>query len=84
MPCAANVRTYMERYRSGHNGADSKSVCAKAHVGTNPTLSAMKASDVNASLAFCVLKQLAGPVVRKSLDGEKDDINLPLPKYIAV
>ena len=29
-----------ERYRSGHNGADSKSVWAQAHVGSNPTLSA--------------------------------------------
>ena len=29
-----------ERYRSGHNGADSKSVCAKAHKGSNPFLSA--------------------------------------------
>ncbi len=31
----------MERYRSGHNGADSKSVCAKAHEGSNPSLSAI-------------------------------------------
>ena len=30
---------YMERYRSGHNGADSKSVCGQPHVGSNPTLS---------------------------------------------
>ena len=30
----------MERSRSGHNGADSKSVCAKAHEGSNPSLSA--------------------------------------------
>ena len=30
----------MERYRSGHNGADSKSVCAQAHEGSNPSLSA--------------------------------------------
>ena len=33
---------FMERYRSGHNGADSKSVCAKAHGGSNPPLSAKK------------------------------------------
>ena len=32
----------MERYRSGHNGADSKSVCANAHEGSNPSLSAIK------------------------------------------
>ena len=31
---------FMERYRSGHNGADSKSVCANAHEGSNPSLSA--------------------------------------------
>ena len=30
----------MERYRRGHNGADSKSVCVKAHKGSNPFLSA--------------------------------------------
>ena len=30
----------MERYRSGHNGADSKSVWRQRHVGSNPTLSA--------------------------------------------
>ena len=27
----------MQRYRSGHNGADSKSVCEQSHVGSNPT-----------------------------------------------
>ncbi len=37
-PVAQNT----ERYRSGHNGADSKSVCAKAHEGSNPSLSAIK------------------------------------------
>ena len=30
----------MQRYRSGHNGADSKSVCAQAHEGSNPSLCA--------------------------------------------
>ena len=33
---------YMETYRSGHNGADSKSVCGQPHVGSNPTVSAKK------------------------------------------
>ena len=32
----------METYRSGHNGADSKSVCRQRHVGSNPTVSAKK------------------------------------------
>ena len=29
---------YMQTYRSGHNGADSKSVCGQPHVGSNPTV----------------------------------------------
>ena len=32
----------MERYRSGHNGADSKSVWEQSHEGSNPSLSARK------------------------------------------
>ena len=32
----------MERYRSGHNGADSKSVWEQSHMGSNPILSAIK------------------------------------------
>ncbi len=35
-----------QRYRSGHNGADSKSVCWKQHEGSNPSLC------VNRSVAF--------------------------------
>lgn len=31
----------MERYRSGHNGAVLKTVRVQAHVGSNPTLSAI-------------------------------------------
>ena len=37
----------MERYRSGHNGADSKSVCAQAHEGSNPSLSAKNKNHPN-------------------------------------
>ena len=33
--------TIMERYRSGHNGAVLKTVRVQAHVGSNPTLSAI-------------------------------------------
>lgn len=36
-----DITGYMQTYRSGHNGADSKSVCAKAHKGSNPFLSAI-------------------------------------------
>ena len=39
-PGATDVEINMETYRSGHNGADSKSVCRKRHVGSNPTVSA--------------------------------------------
>ena len=34
------AKFHTERYRRGHNGADSKSVCVKAHMGSNPILSA--------------------------------------------
>ena len=34
--------SFLERYRSGHNGTDSKSVGGiTSHVGSNPTLSAI-------------------------------------------
>ena len=36
------IKLNTQRYRSGHNGADSKSVCAKAHEGSNPSLCARK------------------------------------------
>ena len=35
-----------ERYRSGHNGAVLKTVWVQAHVGSNPTLSAIKLNKV--------------------------------------
>ena len=49
---------FMDRYRSGHNGTDSKSVVPHGTVGSNPTLSAkMKAPcvSVNALIykGFC-------------------------------
>lgn len=44
---------YMEWYRSGHNGADSKSVVPPGTVGSNPTHSAkIKASKPISLLAF--------------------------------
>ena len=36
----------LERYRSGHNGADSKSDGQQCHVGSNPTLSASSSSSI--------------------------------------
>ncbi len=36
----------METYRSGHNGADSKSVSAFAPAGSNPAVSAIKKESV--------------------------------------
>ena len=41
-----NQKFNTERYRSGHNGADSKSVCAQAHEGSNPSLSAKKQESI--------------------------------------
>ena len=32
----------MQTYRSGHNVADSKSVCGQPHVGSNPTVCVLK------------------------------------------
>ena len=46
--------TIMERYRSGHNGADSKSVCAQAHEGSNPSLSAKARRDANRRSVFAL------------------------------
>ena len=40
----------MERYRSGHNGAVLKTVRVQAHVGSNPTLSAI--------YVFCKFKNI--------------------------
>ena len=37
---ALPLQFYMETYRSGHNGADSKSVCEQSHVSSNLTVSA--------------------------------------------
>ena len=36
--------TYLETYRSGHNGTDSKSVVPHGTVGSNPTVSAMRSA----------------------------------------
>ena len=47
----------MERYRSGHNGADSKSVCAQAHEGSNPSLSAKKREASSFEGASCFLRE---------------------------
>ena len=45
-----------ERYRRGHNGADSKSVCVKAHMGSNPILSATYGVGSNIPTPFSVEK----------------------------
>jgi hypothetical protein len=44
--------TYMETYRSGHNGTDSKSVVPHGTVGSNPTVSATKSSKLKGLLDF--------------------------------
>ena len=37
-----DITSYMQTYRSGHNGADSKSVCGQPHVSSNLTVCASK------------------------------------------
>ena len=44
---------FMERYRSGHNGAVLKTVRAQAHVGSNPTFSAILFRIIY-KLTFCI------------------------------
>ena len=46
----------MERYRSGHNGTDSKSVEPQGSVGSNPTRSAKKSSNHAGLLDFFFAK----------------------------
>ena len=48
----------MERYRSGHNGADSKSVCLNGHAGSNPALSATKSTVIYYGGLFLCHKML--------------------------
>ena len=49
-----------ERYRSGHNGADSKSVCAQAHEGSNPSLSAKARRDAKRRSVFALREYKQG------------------------
>ena len=56
----------METYRSGHNGADSKSVVPSGTVGSNPTVSAniktcIYANNVDAGFLFIIF------VIHKSI-----------------
>lgn len=37
-----DITGYMQTYRSGHNGADSKSVCGQPHVSSNLTVCAKR------------------------------------------
>ena len=45
----------METYRRGRNELDSKSSCPQGHVGSNPTVSAMKAPERLSFGAFFLL-----------------------------
>ncbi len=54
----------MERYRSGHNGTDSKSVVPSGTVGSNPTRSAMSLStDFVGRLLFYSLAETILPKI---------------------
>ena len=64
----------MQRYRSGHNGADSKSVCAKAHEGSNPSLCAKTKSRLSAAFCFAKIRRFAltslrlGDIIKAAAD----------------
>lgn len=51
-----NSPVAVERYRSGHNGADSKSVWEQSHMGSNPILSATYGVGSNIPAPFSVEK----------------------------
>ena len=51
-----------ERYRSGHNGADSKSVWEQSHAGSNPALSARVQWKVSSDGHFPLLSYSGFPV----------------------
>ena len=58
-PRAGSDDRVQERYRSGHNGTDSKSVGGIApHVGSNPTLSAKQKSPASCGV-FCLVEWVA-------------------------
>ena len=61
----------METYRSGHNGADSKSVCEQSHVGSNPTVSAKNPLKYNGfkGFLFCLISQYGGADRRNGAHG---------------
>ena len=40
-----------QRYRSGHNGADSKSVCEQSHEGSNPSLCAIQRTPIKSDFS---------------------------------
>ena len=46
------IQFYMETYRSGHNGADSKSVCEQSHVSSNLTVSAKDNRNLRIAVVF--------------------------------
>ena len=64
------VEIHTEGYRSGHNGADSKTVCEKSHMGSNSILSAKKpvSKHFACRLAFSWISK------RRSVPYVKEDI----------
>ena len=50
-----DITGYMQTYRSGHNGADSKSVWEQSHEGSNPSRCARKRRDTFGCLFLFML-----------------------------
>ncbi len=74
----------LERYRSGHNGADSKSVCEQSHGGSNPPLSANKdytvgvfypKKNLNKSLIENAVKKLHDFIIENKIINQKNEKN---------
>ena len=62
----------MQRYRSGHNGADSKSVWEQSHEGSNPSRCAKKEKYRREAVLFLFLQGIRtreGPGERKTFRG---------------
>ena len=64
---ASRGLTYTERYRSGHNGPDSKSGSPQGLVGSNPTRSAkQRRHPLGCLLCFVYVSEMKNPAFRRN------------------
>ena len=62
----------MEKYRSGRNGALSKSVCGQPHVGSNPTFSAKIKVWAQRAHAFYFIGGIRTPSISRANSEESE------------